>query len=588
MSAPRGRVEQWCVDHADLAAAVVLLLAGLGARLWAASGTFLNPDEALHFRIANQVSLAAVYRASLTESHPPLLYWFLYFARGLGTSELWLRMPSVIAGMAFCWLFFRWLTQVTGRISGFAGLVLVAFLPPIVRLSAEVRQYALLLAFLSGALYFLDRALAEDSAGLMAASAACIYLAMLSHYSALFFVAGLGVYAMLRIFWHDPGREPSKRVVAIWAAGQLGALALLLFLYKTHLSHLGQQESRTVLQGWMSEFYLRRSYFEAGRDNPLLFAIGHSFGVFQFVFGQLAVGDVAGVMFLAAVGLLWRAGAEGKTASRQLALFLVFLFALACGASLAHLYPYGGTRHTAYLIIPAVAGVGFATARLAGGPWTRGVALALLIVAICAVFGKQHQPYMTRADQSRERMDEAMAFLRQNVAPGGVIFTDFESSMILGHYLCQQKPVAVQASNWQFEKFSCGGYRVVSANRRTATNFTPEVFLSLGKNLAANCGVKPGEPIWIFQAGWGANLPERLHSEVAGLRGLPFHAFGNNIKILKLTAGQDLSQESSGSASADSGARRPFVGTPRNAAGGAGLHGILRFAQDDRREGSGT
>ncbi|SPF36903.1 membrane hypothetical protein [Candidatus Sulfotelmatobacter kueseliae] len=520
--------------------AMVVIVAGFLARMWAASGTFLNPDEALHFGIANQASLAAVYRASLTESHPPLLYWLLYFVRGLGASELWLRMPSVIAGTAFCWLFFRWLTQVMSRLSGLIGLILVAFLPPVVRLSAEVRQYALLLAFLAGALYFLERALRENSSWLMMSSAVCIYLAMLSHYSALFFVVGMGLYAVLKILWHEPARAPSRSTVAVWVVGQLGAVALLVFFYKTHLSHLGHGESRTVLQGWMSEFYLRRSYFEAGRDNPLLFVLGHSFGVFQFVFGQLAVGDVAGLLFLAGLGLLWRSPAETRNASRQLAFFLALLFALACGASLAHVYPYGGTRHTAYLIIAAVAGVSLATARIAAGCWTRGVALALVLVVISAAFGKQHQPYMTRADQSRERMTEGMTFLRENVAPAGVIFTDFESGLVLGHYLCDAKPISVQDLGSEFERFSCGGYRVVSTKRTTATNFTPEVFLGLERNLAETCGVKPGEPIWIFQAGWGADLPARLRSEIPQFHDLPFRAFGNNIKIFKLTAGHDF------------------------------------------------
>lgn len=527
----------WLESHTTVAASIVLL-AGVLARLWAASGTFLNADEALHFRLANQVSLAAVYRASLTESHPPLLYWLLYFERGLASSELWLRLPSVIAGTVFCWIFFRWLTQVTGRVSGFVGLTLVALLPPIVRLSAEVRQYALLLAFLAGALYFLERALAQDSARLMVASAVCIYLAMLSHYSALFFVAALGVYALLKIFVRGSARPPSGSVVAAWVAGQIGALGLLLFLYKTHLSYLGQGESRTVLQGWMSEFYLSRSYFEAGRDNPFLFVIGHSFAVFQFVFGQLAVGDLAGVMFLVGAGLLWRGKAESTTALLPLVVFLILLFVLACGASLAHVYPYGGTRHTAYLIIPAVAGVSVAVSRLAAERWTRGVAIGLVIVVICVGFGQQHQPYMARADQSREKMNSAVAFVRENVAPGGLIFTDFESSLILGHYLCDEKPVSVETSSQQFETFSCGSFRVVTADRRTATYFFPEIFLNLWKPFLETYAVKAGDPVWIFQAGWGVDLPERLRSQSPAFRDLPFHPFGNNIKIFKLTAGQ--------------------------------------------------
>ncbi|MGC2730755.1 MAG: hypothetical protein WA254_16300 [Candidatus Sulfotelmatobacter sp.] len=77
----------WSQRRADAAALFITLL-GLLARLWAAHGTFLNPDEALHFRLANQTSLALAYKASLTAAHPPLLIVLLYYWRALGTSEL--------------------------------------------------------------------------------------------------------------------------------------------------------------------------------------------------------------------------------------------------------------------------------------------------------------------------------------------------------------------------------------------------------------------------------------------------------------------------------------------------------------------
>ena len=66
----------------------------------------------------------------------------------LGTSELVLRLPSVIAGTIFCWVFFKWLTRLLGPTAGWVGFILVSFLPPFVELSSEVRQYALLLCFL--------------------------------------------------------------------------------------------------------------------------------------------------------------------------------------------------------------------------------------------------------------------------------------------------------------------------------------------------------------------------------------------------------------------------------------------------------
>src|SRR5580704_15357473 len=251
MTASSENKDQWFQNHAS-SAAVFLTLLGFTARLWTASGTFLNPDEALHFRLANQASLALAYKASLTAAHPPLFILLLYFWRALGTSELWLRLPSVLAGTAFCWMFYKWLTKAAGSLAALIGVLFVALLPPIVTIAAEVRQYALLLAFLIGALYFLDEAFAKNSASRMAAFALCLYLAMLFHYSAFLFAAALGVYALIRIFME----LPPARVTAAWAASQIGGLALAAFLYKTHLSKLDVGDSRTSLQGWVSEAYL--------------------------------------------------------------------------------------------------------------------------------------------------------------------------------------------------------------------------------------------------------------------------------------------------------------------------------------------
>src|SRR5580700_9551435 len=229
ISPEAGKKNKWFESRTTQAAALITLL-GLLARLWTASGTFLNPDEALHFRLANQLSLALAYKESLTAAHPPLLIVLLYFWRALGTSELWLRLPSVLAGAVFCWMFYKWLSQAAGSLSGLIGLLLVALLPPLVQIGAELRQYSLLLAFLASALYFLDRAFAENSTIRVVAFSVCLYLAMSVHYSAFWFAAALGIYALVRIFTE----HPSARLVAAWTIGQLGGIALAALFYKTH------------------------------------------------------------------------------------------------------------------------------------------------------------------------------------------------------------------------------------------------------------------------------------------------------------------------------------------------------------------
>jgi hypothetical protein len=508
------------------------MLLGFLARLVAASGTFLNPDEALHFRLADQLSLAAAYRQSLTASHPPLLTLILYFWRAAGTSELWLRMPLVLASLLFCWMFYKWLASAVNPVAGLIGLLFVALLPPIVTLSTEIRQYPLLLAFLATALYFLDQSFATHSAPAMVLFSLSLYLAMASHYSAFLFAAALGIYALFRLF----RERPPARLILLWSVGQLGALALSIFFYETHIAKLGVGESRTALQGWMSEFFLRRSYFDRAHDHVIPFLIGHSFGVFQFFFGQLAVGILMGLVFLVGIAFLFyeKALPGDRNSSLCLGFSLLLPFAVAASASLAHVYPYGGTRHVAFLIIPGVAGVSIALSRLTSENVSRALAVAAVVLLACVAFGRPRLPHMNRSDQSRAHMDGAIAFLEQNVAPSSLIFTDYQSDLMLGHYLCGQRPIPLESAPPNYEQFACGHLRVVSADYKqwkfAAGNFPEQWHL-----LAQAYALKPGTTVWIFQSGWDIALPEDLHQHLPQYGDLTFRSFGGNIKIFQLT-----------------------------------------------------
>jgi len=148
----------------------VLIVAGLAVRLFQAEYRFLNADEALHYLLSVQTSFAATYRASLTTAHPPLLIIFLHYWGMLGHSELFLRLPCVIAGVLFCWIVFCWLHRVTNSSTAVIGLTLLLFSPSLIQLSAEVRQYSFLLLFCATALYCLERAIAEDSISMLCVS----------------------------------------------------------------------------------------------------------------------------------------------------------------------------------------------------------------------------------------------------------------------------------------------------------------------------------------------------------------------------------------------------------------------------------
>jgi hypothetical protein len=525
----------WLQRHINPAAITVTLL-GFLARLWTASGTFLNPDEALHFRLANQASLLLAYKRSLLEAHPPLLTFVLYFWRPLGASELWLRLPLILASVAFCWIFYKWLSNAAGNLAGFIGLIFVALLPPIVLLSSEIREYPLLLLFLASSLYLLDDAFAKNSSVRMAAFSLCLCLAMLSQYATFLFAAALGIYALLRSI----AKRESSALLIVWATGQLGALALALFLYKTHISKLNMAQSGTPVQGLMSETYLHRSYIDPAHDNPLLFLAGHTFGVFQYYFGQLAVGDLMGLVFLIGVALLLRGtGFPQDRSSRRLGVLLLLPFAIACAASLAHLYPYGGIRHVAFLIIPAVAGVSIAIAQLTAEKYSRGIPIAAAILLVCIAFSKPRPPRMDRTDQSPVHIAAALEFIQHNINPSDAIFTDFQSDLILGHYLCRQQPIFLEPAPANFEQFSCAGHRIFSTQENDWI-FWANNFPQLWQRFEQSYNPTPGTTVWIIQAGWGVSLPEGLRRTFPEFRKLHSDSFGNNIKIFKLTAGQPM------------------------------------------------
>jgi 4-amino-4-deoxy-L-arabinose transferase-like glycosyltransferase len=522
-------------------AAVAVTLAALAVRIRVASGTFLNPDEALHFRLANQPTLALAYKESLTASHPPLLTLVLFYWRALGTSELCLRMPLVLASVAFCWIFYKWLAKAAGELAAFIALLFVAFLPPIVALSAEIRQYPLMLVFLASALYFLDQAFDKQSASRMAAFSLCLYLAMLSHYSAFWFAAALGIYALVRILTE----RTRGGFVASWIASQLGGVALAIVLYKTHLSKLGVGDSRPVLQGWMSDEFLTRSYFDPAHGNRILFLLGHSFGVFQYFFGQLVVGDVMGLLFIAGTVLLLRGkGLPDHLRQRRLALLIILPFAIACAASMAHVYPYGGTRHMAFLIIPAMTGVSIAIARMSSERSSRGIAAAALVLAACLIFGKPRRPTIDRADQRSSHMTAAMDFIAQNVQASDLIFTDYHSDLVFGHYLCRQKSIDLNEATPMFEEFSCGGHHVVSTYYKIWM-FHADSFGEDWRRLVQAYGLKQGTAVWVFQSGWDPSVSDGLRREFPEFRDLRIEPFGNNITIFKLTVGQPVPVSSS-------------------------------------------
>ena len=529
------RAYQWWLHHQGLAAAIVLL-AAFAVRVYTAWGTFLNADEALHFSVANQHSLLEAYRASFTISHPPLLIFILYFWKVLGTSELILRLPSVLAGTAFCWLSFKWAGNLFGRAAGWSVFILASFLPTMIAISAEVRQYALLLTFVAGALYFLERALERNSTGAMAMATAFLYLALLTHYSAVPFAAALAVYSVLRIVRHPVPR----RLVAAWTAGQAGGVGVCAFLYFTSLREQAKFFARQPLHGFMSESYLHSSYLDA-QHNAFWFVAARTGSIFQYVFGQMAIGDVAVLLFTVGIVVLARQKTPPGPAwvrARVVALWLALPFVVNSGLGLAGVYPYGGTRHCIFLAPFVLAGTGFLIARAVRQRMMPAAGAAMAIAVVCNLTPSHHSPYMERSSQSSVKMREATSFVEQQIPASDLILADDQTGLLLAHYLCRQQPVAWDRSLSGFQAFSCANHQVLATSSDNYL-FNSGNFTRAWEGAVRGGRVNTGEPVWVVQAGWlwEGGLAEQLLRTHFGAEGAQVQAYGKNISIFRMPAG---------------------------------------------------
>jgi 4-amino-4-deoxy-L-arabinose transferase-like glycosyltransferase len=510
----------------------LLITAGLFLRLRLAWLTFLNPDEALHYFLAHQSSLKIAYKASLTTAHPPLMILFLHYWSWLGRSEFFLRLPFVIAGTLFCWVMFLWIRRVaTGTAACFA-LVMFLFAPSLLSLSAEIRQYSFLLLFCACCLYSLERALKNDgqnSARWMMFSALTLYLALLTHYSAMIFAVAVGVYGVLSLV-HQ--KWPSKLTIA-WILGQAGALAICIFLYESQISKL---RARGVPSD-IAATWLRNSIFQRGQNHFATFAWSNTLRLFRYFFSQGSIGVIGFSLFVFAIIVLISPDKNEvpKSRDRQLAILLVVPFLITLGLSVAGVYPYGGTRHDALLAIFAISGIsiGFdrlplgashATARL-----LKGLLLASAMLA-CNFFAWPSGPYIRQHNQRKDLMHQAISAMK-SLPPESVIFTDAQGSMVLNYYLCRDAMPLPLTPQRQFLTFRCGGDYIL-ASMAPQTGFDRATFPEL---LSEARQENPEETkLYLFQSGWIDDREQDWLDELRGLGGDP-HNYGSNILLCPLS-----------------------------------------------------
>jgi uncharacterized membrane protein len=517
----RARLSAWLEPRAPL----VLILLALMARLVSAYSKFLNADEAMHYLLAMQPSFSDAYRASLGTAHPPLLIVFLRYWQMISRGEFFLRLPSVAAGTAAGWFLYAWLRDVRDRGTAIVALAIFLFSPALVYTSAEVRQYALLLCFMSATLYLLDRAISRDSAILLAASGLSLYLALLTHYCAIIFALCIAIYGFIRIV----SAKPQLSVRMLWLASQAGVAGIAAFLWKTHISVI---RHRSLTQD-VAESYLRSSLFHPGKENVFVFLARANLRLFHFLFSEGAVSVIGLMLFIAGIVLLFRERSHvssNEPSSRQLGFLLALPFVINCAAALAGIYPYGGTRHDAYLAIFAMPAIAVALAHWKPTwRWAKPAAI-FIALAVCNFTVTPAGAYIKPRNQRKELMTQAVDYLRTSAAPGSIVLTDYESGLLLSYYLCHKDITHTGQPTGFFYHSQCGDYESVSLLPRLWV-FRAETFSSQISDLRRGM---QGRQIWLFQAGFIVDREPEFQALVGQYGCSNPRKFGANILVCRI------------------------------------------------------
>jgi len=354
--------------------------------------------------------------------------------------------------------------------------------------------------------------------------------ALLTHYSSLIFAFSVGIYVLVRL-WPYGDR---LRLVAVWAAGQVVALALTTYYLVTHVAGLRQ---RGMPQG-IAETWLRKSIFHAGEDHVFVFVAAQTLRVFTYLLSHGVGGALALLAFLIGIVSLLRRekpSDEPGPSPRELALLLALPFVVNCGAALAGVYPYGATRHNAFLAIFALSGAAIGLAAWKPARKWINPLVVLICLAVCNFFPAP-PPLIRARNHRRILMEQAVNTLRGSVAPGSTLFADYESGLLLGYYVCGHGVVQIFPPLQPFVRGDCGPYTVFTA-RPEEWKFYADDFPSQLKRLAQNYQLAPGTKLWLFDAGWIVDSTPALRRQLQPLGCSSPWSFGENILLCQFEVG---------------------------------------------------
>lgn len=247
----------------------------------------INLDQSLWLDEATQVllskdSLRNIFLTHEVDFHPPLSYVLMHFWIIFGTSEIWLRLLSVVFGVLTIWFIYKFLTEFFNKKIGILSSLFLSIAPYHIYYSQEIRMYSEATFFATLSMYYFYKSIKKgkflNSLIYVLSSAALIY----THYDGFFLIFSQFFYILI-----------SKRKQMIWFLKKIFFIILIWspWLPQFLLQLKNGSNIDAYLPGWRD--LLSVSFYKA---LPLTF--------FKFSFGRIDFDNVSLYIAIATVVLL--------------------------------------------------------------------------------------------------------------------------------------------------------------------------------------------------------------------------------------------------------------------------------------------
>ena len=214
---------QRATPAAALLAVIALTAVGVVVRAVVANQSIFA-DELSTYWISATHSLGGVVSLMYGTPHiqhaeitPPMYFLAAWLTTQFGHSVVWLRLPSLLAGVVTIPLVYLLGRRLVGRSTALVATALTAFSPFMIYYSGEARSYALMMALVLGSTLSMLLALDTRRARWWVLYAACSWGAFLTHYTSAFVLAAQFVW----LLWAHPEGRRSALIANLGAAAAM-------------------------------------------------------------------------------------------------------------------------------------------------------------------------------------------------------------------------------------------------------------------------------------------------------------------------------------------------------------------------------